>query len=90
VPDRILVETTRTRLIESSRQGPSGPPGQARVRRGAFHDPHDYLGVANVGSGEGDAVWTITRLTVAANGSVTATATATNVTWTGYQSHTYT
>jgi hypothetical protein len=89
VPDRIVVEVERVRLIEVGKQGPAGPPGQARVRRSAFHHPLSYLGVAVNGSTEGDAVWTITRITVASNGSVTETETATNVTWTGYQAHTY-
>ena len=39
-----------------------------------------YAGYAASGSSESDSVWTITRLTIASDGSVT-TASATNVAW---------
>jgi hypothetical protein len=49
----------------------------------------NYCGVAlGTGVSESSAVWTITRLTIAASGSIT-TATATNVAWTNRQSATY-
>ena len=50
---------------------------------------YDYLGKAASGSSESAAVWTITRLTIASDGTATV-GTATNVTWTGRYSHIYT
>jgi len=44
------------------------------------------------GSSESATVWTIIRLTIAADGSVSATATAQpagGVTWTGFAGHVY-
>jgi hypothetical protein len=50
----------------------------------------NYCGIAlGTGVSESSAVWTITRLTITANGSVT-TATATNVAWTNRESVIYT
>ena len=48
----------------------------------------NYCGMANKGSAEASAVWTIKRLTIASSGSVTI-ATATNVAWTNRESATY-
>ena len=49
----------------------------------------NYCGVAlGTGVSESSAVWTITRLTIAASGSITV-ATATNVAWTNRESATY-
>ena len=48
----------------------------------------NYCGTAANGSAEATAVWTITRLTIAASGSITI-ATATNVAWTNRESATY-
>ena len=49
----------------------------------------NYCGVAlGTGVSESSAVWTITRLTIAASGSIT-TATATNVAWTDRETATY-
>ena len=48
----------------------------------------NYCGTAANGSAEATAVWTITRLTIAASGSITV-ATATNVAWTNRESATY-
>jgi hypothetical protein len=48
----------------------------------------NYCGTAANGSSESSAVWTITRLTIAASGSITV-ATATNVAWTNRESATY-
>lgn len=49
---------------------------------------YDYLGVGPSGSLDGDNVWTITRLTIASNGSVTS-GVATDVNWTDRYTHTY-
>lgn len=48
----------------------------------------DYLGKAPSDSLESDNVWTITRLTIASDGSVTK-GVATNVNWTNRYTHTY-
>jgi hypothetical protein len=48
----------------------------------------DYLGKAPSDSLEGDNVWTITRLTIASDGTVTK-GVATNVNWTDRYTHTY-
>jgi hypothetical protein len=65
----------------------------ASTRRNANNSSNNninYCGVAlGTGVSESSAVWTITRLTIAASGSIT-TATATNVAWTNRQSATYT
>jgi hypothetical protein len=50
---------------------------------------YDYLGKAASGSSESASVWTITRLTIASDGTATV-GTATNVTWTGRYTHIYT
>ncbi len=50
---------------------------------------YDYLGKAASGSSESANVWTITRLTIASDGTATV-GTATNVSWTGRYSHIYT
>lgn len=64
----------------------------ASTRRNANNSTNNninYCGVAlGTGVSESSAVWTITRLTITASGSVT-TATATNVAWTNRQSATY-
>jgi len=62
------------------------------IRRNANNSSNNninYNGYAVTGSAESSAVWTITRLTIAASGSVT-TATATNVAWTNRESVIYT
>lgn len=51
------------------------------IRRNAQSGNINYAGYAPSGSLESDAVWTITKITVAINGSVTTT-TSNNVTWT--------
>ena len=51
------------------------------IRRNAQSGNINYAGYAPSGSLESDAVWTITKITVATNGSVTTT-TSNNVTWT--------
>jgi hypothetical protein len=50
---------------------------------------YDYLGKAASGSSEGASVWTITRLTIASDGTATV-GTATNVDWTNRYTHIYT
>ncbi len=64
----------------------------ASTRRNANNTSNNninYCGVAlGTGVSESSTVWTITRLTIAASGSIT-TATATNVAWTNRQSATY-
>lgn len=50
---------------------------------------YDYLGKAASGSSDSASVWTITRLTITSDGTATP-GTATNVTWTGRYTHTYT
>jgi hypothetical protein len=62
------------------------------IRRNANNSSNNninYNGYAVTGSAESSAVWTITRLTIAASGSVT-TATATNVAWTDRETTIYT
>lgn len=66
----------------------SAAPGLLPTRRHAFAAPNDYMGVAPQGTPESSPVWTITRQTVAANGTAQV-AVARNVTWTGYASHNY-
>ena len=61
-------------------RGPAGPAGSA-ARRADCVDNVSYCGRAPAGSAENQIVWTITRITVAGDGSVT-TATAINVAWT--------
>ena len=64
----------------------------ASTRRNANNSSNNninYCGVAlGTGVSESSAVWTITRLTIAASGSIT-TATATNVAWTNRESVIY-
>ena len=59
-----------------------------RLRRHGFAAPYDYCGTAPAGSAESAAVWTITRISIFSDGHTT-TATATNATWTGRASATY-
>ncbi|CAB4136064.1 hypothetical protein UFOVP299_8 [uncultured Caudovirales phage] len=61
------------------------------IRRNANNSSNNninYNGYAVTGSAELSAVWTITRLTIAASGSIIV-ATATNVAWTNRESATY-
>jgi hypothetical protein len=62
------------------------------IRRNANNSTNNninYNGYAVTGSAESSAVWTITRLTIAASGSITV-ATATNVAWTDRETTIYT
>lgn len=63
--------------------------GDAEIRRYDESGDYQYQGSAPQGSAEGDAVWTIYRLTYA-GGAYVETKSATNVTWTGRAGHTYT
>jgi hypothetical protein len=62
---------------------------ERKERRHDFSLPHDYLGVAIIGSAESLPVWKITRLTINAAGQVTATGVAVNVSWTNRYSVVY-
>lgn len=70
--------------------GPVGPAGPVATlsRRHAYAAPHSYCGRAPAGTAEADEQWTITRITVAANGSVTL-ATASGVAWSDNLTATY-
>jgi hypothetical protein len=48
-----------------------GGGGESLERRHSFESPYDYCGIAPLNTSESDPNWTITRLTVALNGSVT-------------------
>lgn len=59
----------------------STPVSGGYIRRNAMYSNIDYCGFAPTGSLETDAVWTITKITVALDGTVT-TQVFNNVTWT--------
>jgi hypothetical protein len=62
------------------------------IRRFAQSGSFLYCGTALSGSSESATVWTIIRLTIAADGSVSATATAQpagGTDWIGYAGHVY-
>ena len=65
-----------------------GAPALNYIGRNAYASGVSYCGIAPDGSLESDAVWYITKITVATNGSVT-TATASGVNWTDYLTHSY-
>jgi hypothetical protein len=60
--------------------GGSGPT-TGYIRRNSMFSNINYCGFAPTGSLETDAVWTVTKITVALNGTVT-TQVFNNVTWT--------
>lgn len=64
------------------------PVGASYERRYASAGGYGYCGTAQSGSSEASNVWTITRLAVADDGSVTITC-ASNVNWTNYATHSY-
>jgi hypothetical protein len=71
--------------------GLGGGGGASLIRRHAFVDgtpAYDYCGSAPLGTLETTAKWTITKITIAADGSTT-TAVATNVAWTDRLTATY-
>jgi hypothetical protein len=61
-------------------KGDTGPEGPRLLRKHDYVDPYSYCGVALEGSLTSANVWTITRITISFDGTVT-TATATNVAW---------
>jgi hypothetical protein len=61
-------------------KGDTGDEGPRRERKHDYVDPYSYCGVALEGSLTSANVWTITRITISSDGTVT-TATATNVAW---------
>lgn len=70
IVDKPLTDTTEVTIVAASKE-----------RRHDLVNPYDYCGVAPSGSAETSAVWTITRLTMAADGTVTATDILYNVKW---------
>jgi hypothetical protein len=58
-----------------------GPEGLVYTRRSDYQEPYSYNGKAPLGSSEDGAIWTITRLTISADGLVTATSTVINQKW---------
>jgi hypothetical protein len=71
------------------RPGQNGADAQVPARRHEWASPYDYCAQAPAGSLESAEVWSITRLTIAANGTV-VTETATNVAWDDRATATYT
>ena len=63
------------------------PPPTSLAYRHDFN-VYDYVGKAASGSLDNDDVWTITRLTIAVNGSVTK-GVANDVNWTDRYTHIY-
>jgi hypothetical protein len=63
-------------------------PSERRNANNSSNNNINYCGTAANGSAESATVWTITRLTIAASGSIT-TAVATNVAWTNRESVIY-
>lgn len=65
-----------------------------RIRRGAVGGTYSYCGSAprllgSTPTTESDTVWTIWRIGIASNGSVTSEQYATNVNWANYLTHSY-
>lgn len=55
-------------------------PSVVQTRLQDFVEPYSYCGLAPTGSTEGESVWTITRIEVFMDGTISIT-TATNVAW---------
>lgn len=70
IVDKPLTDTTEVTISAASKE-----------RRHDLVNPYDYCGYAPSGSLETDAVWTITRLTMVADGTVSATDILYNVKW---------
>jgi hypothetical protein len=68
---------------------PAGLNALNYERRHDYNGVYSYCGLAVFGSSESAAVWTISRIEITSGGS-TITTSATNVTWTGRYTHTYT
>lgn len=83
-----LTELSYVKGVTSSIQTQLNSKQVATIRRHSFSNPYDYDGYAPSGSSEGANVWTITRITVASDGTTTK-GVATNVDWTNRASHTY-
>lgn len=64
--------------------------GSSSEKRYASSGSYGYCGTAPNGSAEAALVWDITRLTIAVDGTVTATDCASGVDWTNYLTHVYT
>lgn len=62
--------------------------GGGNARRHEWTGTYDYCGTAAVGAAESASVWTITRIAINSNGSVT-TGVATGVKWTDRATATY-
>jgi hypothetical protein len=72
--------------------GPAGPAGASAPsysRRFAWSSPYSYSGRAAAGSATSASVWTIKRSQVSTSGAITATLTATNVSWDNYLTASY-
>jgi len=72
--------------------GPPGPPGldaPVYARRHAYASPYSYCGKAVDGALESEAVWTITRIELATDGTTTTTQ-AVDVAWDDRTTATYT
>lgn len=66
--------------VKIGRTGPQGPTGATYAIRGASDGFSSYVGQAPVGSSESAAVWTITKITLNSDGSV-STGIATDAVW---------
>ena len=62
--------------------------GGSTIARAAWDSPYHYYGTAPTGTAESSTGWTITRITTDADGTVTATATATGA-WSSRASLSY-
>jgi hypothetical protein len=62
--------------------------GGSTIARAAWDEPYHYYGTAPTGTAESSTGWTITRITTDANGSVTATQSATGA-WSNRTSLSY-
>jgi len=72
-----------TNVVSIATPGPTGPQGltgPSYVRQNEYDAPYNYSGKALEGSLTSQNVWTITRLTIALDGTTT-TGIATDVAW---------
>jgi hypothetical protein len=102
MPEQIIVnQRGRTEVIPVGPVGPPGPPGPTGSRgptgfngspkevRHNWVSPNDYIGVAELGTGESESLWTITRVTVNVDGSSTS-GVCTDVSWNDRLTEVYT
>lgn len=75
----VVVAEAQTTIVATGTVGPQGPTG-AIARRHDAVGAASYFGTAVLDSLDADAVWRITRIVVAANGTTTVTH-ATDVAW---------